>query len=328
MKKENMFLRVTTLCFKIATITAMLFITASNPAFATSAAGGNGPIFNSLSVFNEGFSYLAPNTIKLTWETDKPATSRVMYGGQSRKVMFLDIDDVNYGYDFSTDQDNTLVTKHEMVITNLSCSDTQYFFRPESRVNNFARFGNEKTIKQSSASVTGAGNHSESCNYISNYLRINDDNNIDDVKKLQTFLRDYEGFINLKITGVFDQATFDAVSSFQLKYADDVLAPWGIDSPTGYVYYTTQNKINEIYCGNKISLTENQLEEINKTKALLENTKSNGQYPNIDFETIGDEGSGDDDYIDSDRGSMKASVGEVKGSFIQSIFFKVRGWFR
>jgi peptidoglycan hydrolase-like protein with peptidoglycan-binding domain len=35
---------------------------------------------------------------------------------------------------------------------------------------------------------------------------------------------------------------------FQLRYTKDILAPWGFIAPTGYVYTTTTNKINEIYC--------------------------------------------------------------------------------
>ncbi|MFC1721025.1 fibronectin type III domain-containing protein [Patescibacteria group bacterium] len=330
MKKENTFLRATSLFIKITAITAMLFILAVNPAFADydepnfqATGGGNGPVFDSLSIFNENLTYITANTARLTWETDKPATSRVMYGFESQKVMnVLDVSDVNRGYDFSTPQDDRLVTNHVVIITNLN-PDTQYFFRPESRVNNYARVGSEKTTFQYPAGVTGG--EPLSCNYyLSSYLRMGDDNDVGEVKKLQTFLKDFEGFTNLEVIGVFNQATFDAVSSFQLKYAEDVLVPWGIDSPTGYVYYTTQKKINEIYCGSKLSLTESQLNEINKTKVLIEKSKSNGQYPNIDFETIGHDGSDDED---GDEESMQASVGEVKTGVIRSIFSTIRGWF-
>ena len=319
MKKGNLFLKITA-------IIALFIISASNPAFAEGASpavnGGNGPIFDSLNISNEGFSYITPNTVRVTWDTDKPATSRVMYNTESQKIInMLDVSDVNRGYDFSTPQDDRLVTSHIAIITNLN-PDIQYFFRPESRVNNYARIGNEKTVPQHSA------NESLSCNYISDYLRIGDDNNIDEVKKLQIFLRDFEGFTNLAVSGVFDQVTFDAVSSFQTKYADEVLAPWGIDSSTGYVYYTTQKKINEIYCGNKFSLTASQVNEINKTKILIEKAKSDGLYPSIDFETIGQKGSDDDsDFEGENKESMKASVGDVKEGFIRSVFSKIRGWF-
>ncbi len=47
-------------------------------------------------------------------------------------------------------------------------------------------------------------------------------------------------------SGVFGLATEQAVSAFQRKYAEDILTPWGIDSPTGYWYRTTPRKANEI----------------------------------------------------------------------------------
>jgi hypothetical protein len=104
------------------------------------------------------------------------------------------------------------------------------------------------------------------CNYLSEYLRIDQNNNPAEVKKLQIFLRDYEGFLNLRITGVFDKATFNAVSAFQVKYKDDILTPWGAGLSTGYVYITTKKKVNEIYCQFEIPLTEGQIKEINKFK--------------------------------------------------------------
>ena len=38
------------------------------------------------------------------------------------------------------------------------------------------------------------------------------------------------------------------MAAFQKKYKDDILMPWGIYEPSGTVFYTTQKKINEIYC--------------------------------------------------------------------------------
>jgi uncharacterized repeat protein (TIGR01451 family) len=72
-------------------------------------------------------------------------------------------------------------------------------------------------------------------------------NRASDVKKLQVFLNKYCGE-NIPVTGVYDQTTFAAVKRFQQKYARDVLTPWGLSSPTGWVYTSTIKKINEIYC--------------------------------------------------------------------------------
>lgn len=71
------------------------------------------------------------------------------------------------------------------------------------------------------------------------------------VARLQVFLNVYEG-AGLAVTGEFDQATFAAVSAFQLKYKDEVLTPWGISAPTGYVYIRTLGKINQMLCNSDI----------------------------------------------------------------------------
>ena len=74
-------------------------------------------------------------------------------------------------------------------------------------------------------------------------------------------MKGVEGY-DVDVTGIFDERTDAAVRAFQLKYADDVLAPWGLEESTGYVYYTTQKKINESYCGREFPLTNVQTEEI------------------------------------------------------------------
>jgi hypothetical protein len=42
--------------------------------------------------------------------------------------------------------------------------------------------------------------------------------------------------------------TQNTVKQFQLKYAADILTPWGITEPTGFVYKLTQRKINLMTC--------------------------------------------------------------------------------
>jgi peptidoglycan hydrolase-like protein with peptidoglycan-binding domain len=60
--------------------------------------------------------------------------------------------------------------------------------------------------------------------------------------------------VELNADGIFDAATTLAVNAFQLKYWEDVLAPWvpfGLPTdhtPTGYVYKTTSWKINQLNC--------------------------------------------------------------------------------
>ena len=87
---------------------------------------------------------------------------------------------------------------------------------------------------------------------MTSYLRIGINNDPAQVIKLQAFLKVFEKFDYVTVNGVFDETTLMAVNEFQLRYRSEVLAPWGIDNPTGYVYITTLGKINQIVCGSAI----------------------------------------------------------------------------
>jgi uncharacterized phage protein gp47/JayE len=49
------------------------------------------------------------------------------------------------------------------------------------------------------------------------------------------------------------------------------MAPWGVTTPTGQVFYTTKNKINELVCNSKIALTASQLSTIESYKSNVSN---------------------------------------------------------
>jgi hypothetical protein len=115
-----------------------------------------------------------------------------------------------------------------------------------------------------------------SCTYLEKYLRLGYDNDPVEVTKLQRFLKEYEGFTNLAVTGIFDIETDIAVRAFQDKYGADVLAPWGLPSNTGYVYYTTQKKVNEIYCKKAFPLNSAQLIEISDFAYMTKGTAQGG----------------------------------------------------
>ena len=66
------------------------------------------------------------------------------------------------------------------------------------------------------------------------------------VTLLQTFLK-AKGY-DVTINGTFDAATLAAVKQFQTDHAKDVLNPWGIKAPTGYVYKSTMWEINNLNC--------------------------------------------------------------------------------
>lgn len=85
--------------------------------------------------------------------------------------------------------------------------------------------------------------------YLTAFIRSGAKNDVEQVKRLQTVLRDYEG-AKIEVNGVYDAATLSAVHAFQAKYASQILAPWGQTRSTGFVYLTTRKKVNEIFCKN------------------------------------------------------------------------------
>ncbi len=102
--------------------------------------------------------------------------------------------------------------------------------------------------------VLGASTSNVSCSAIvTSYLGQGHQNDPVQVKSLQTFLND-EVSPGLPITGYFGPLTAAAVSTFQLKYWQDVLAPWvpyGLPTDhttTGFVGKTTEWKINMLVC--------------------------------------------------------------------------------
>ncbi len=84
--------------------------------------------------------------------------------------------------------------------------------------------------------------------YLKSYLGCKKGDDPVEVRKLQVFLRDYEGE-KIEINGIYDKATELAVRRFQDKYSIDVLKEsWGLDCNTGCTYITTRAKINDIVC--------------------------------------------------------------------------------
>ncbi len=82
--------------------------------------------------------------------------------------------------------------------------------------------------------------------YLTRLVSFGANNNPEDVKLLQRFLNTYEGY-NLPVTGIYSATDKNAVIEWQEKYAEDILAPWGITEGTGYVFTTSLRKIKEIH---------------------------------------------------------------------------------
>ncbi len=212
---------------------------------ATSGGGVGAP---GLQIFNERLVMLSSTSAKITWNTNLLADSRVVYGDLSKNPVGSA---PMYGYMETTSTSSVATSSHEMVVTNLP-GNAVTFFRPVSSN------GASTVVGVELVTPVVAG----SCTYLEKYLRLGYSNDPVEVTKLQRFLKEYEGFTNLAVTGVFDLATDKAVREFQDKYATDVLTPWGLPGNTGYVYYTTQKKVNEIYCQRAFPLSASQLLEI------------------------------------------------------------------
>ncbi len=100
----------------------------------------------------------------------------------------------------------------------------------------------------SSGSVGQVLGASTSCGiYIDKYLRVGYDNDVETVKKVQTFLNSHLG-VSIPVTGHYGLMTEKYVKELQLKHKEVMLTPWNITEPTGIVYLTTVAGINNIMC--------------------------------------------------------------------------------
>jgi len=69
----------------------------------------------------------------------------------------------------------------------------------------------------------------------------------DNIRCLQQFLRTQEGvYPEGLVTGNFFTLTSNAVTRFQEKYSDEILAPLGLKTGTGFVGSSTRDKLNEL----------------------------------------------------------------------------------
>ncbi len=176
------------------------------------------------------------------------------------------------------------------------------------------------------------GVSAEDCDqYLTSYIHIDRKNDSTQVSRLQRFLRDLEGFTDVSDTGIYDAASYKAVHAFQLRYAKDILAPWGATRSTGYVYYTTRKKINESYCKftKEFPLTQQQLDEIARIKAMGDSafpTQNTTVHPSVTPAPAGT--SAPKETPTPDVGSIKKqsssaavinSVGQPKTGFWQRI---------
>jgi hypothetical protein len=96
--------------------------------------GGGGFFIPGLEIYNETASSIELHEVTITWETNTPATSRVIYSSES-EPRTLELDNPpNYGYAHTTPEYDTSskVSLHTIPIYGLN-SGTTYYFRCVSR---------------------------------------------------------------------------------------------------------------------------------------------------------------------------------------------------
>jgi uncharacterized repeat protein (TIGR01451 family) len=244
--------------------TSMAKLTVEKSASASTVAPGNSVDYT-IVVKNHGgaaFNALLVDTLKnaageaiatQTWDLGK------IYSGEEITV--------TYTMTFEAGTDPGMYTNEAQVLAKNTSSG-----------NGKNRSGSANSPSASTQVLVLGGEVGLCEKYLFEYIRLGANNDPDEVTKLQLFLRNYEDVGSVEVTGVYDEATVSAVRAFQEKYADEVLTPWGLSGSTGYVYYTTQRKINELYCRGEIAfdLTGEQRAEIERFRELIERRQEEG----------------------------------------------------
>lgn len=125
------------------------------------------------------------------------------------------------------------------------------------------------------------GTTTPSCDtHITTFVRMGQKNDPEQVKRIQNVLKSFEG-ADLEESGEYDDKSEAAVRAFQLKYAEEILTPWGIKQPTGYVFLTTRKKLNEVYCKNTkmFPLTTEETQHIETIKNMTHMPKAISAAP-------------------------------------------------
>lgn len=111
------------------------------------------------------------------------------------------------------------------------------------------------------------------CPFLRSYMSLNSRNDSLEVSKLQSFLKISQK-LDVEVTGVYNNQTFEAVKLFQQKYLVETMIPWGVNYPSGNVYITTLKKINEIACNTNMTLTSAELAIINSFRSKNQNSSN------------------------------------------------------
>jgi len=166
---------------------------------------------------------------------------------------------VEYSLEFDLDTEPGVYTNVAQVLGYTGSRQAKYQTEYDSPV-----ASHKIEVSEINGEVLGVSTSVTNCpRYLSTYMRSGADNDPEEVERLQIFLNNF-GEVGIAVTSEFDLPTEIAVRNFQQKYETDILGPWGLNNDSGYVYYTTQKKINEMACENQVAfpLSPQQEQEI------------------------------------------------------------------
>ena len=219
---------------------------------STGGGGGGGGGSYTLMIVNPTVRQTCDGLL-VEWSTSRPAQSRALVGTTSVGSLSMSAPLLGYGVEFAT---STIGTTHAFTIPVIN--GVTYYLRPVSVIPGYAEIiGPELSFTavddplcRGGVTIATEGTATvNQCPYITDYLKFGQENSLEQVIRLQLFLKYKEG-IDVPISGTFDKATEQGVRLFQEKYRSDVLEPWGPETPSsGYVYILTQWKINQLICG-------------------------------------------------------------------------------
>lgn len=109
-------------------------------------------------------------------------------------------------------------------------------------------------------------------------------NDESEVKRLEQFL--VSQWEELTVDGVYRNDDFEAVKRFQVKYRAQILDPWSIKNPTGYVFRTTVKTMNEVACWKTYTSQKTE----NTSEKMQEDTKNTSEKK-IEEDVFSDESS-------------------------------------
>ncbi len=168
--------------------------------------------------------------------------------------------------------------------------------------------------------------------YLTAFIKSGQKNDPDQVKRLQGILKSFEG-ADLEESGSYDSKTLGAVKGFQGKYASEILAPWGIKEPTGFVYLTTRKKMNEVYCKNTktFPLTkdeEDQIAHVRDARTPNVAKKAPEAQASKPIVPVMQEEKPDDAQLTTSSSEKKSSAVDLPGSSISNFFRRLFNRFR